>query len=280
MRAAHARGDDAFIAYLTDSGDVAAAIESNVAGALLHMGRTGGGEERSDSEVAWTIGGSPIGYHNAVVRCDASPARAARLVEEWRDELEHRGLPGSWHLSPSMRPAGLADLLLAAGFDDGGDEPAMAADLRAVAEVDVPAVGGLVISPVRDPAALDAYRSVLASGFGEGPPEAEWVAAVFDGAGLHADRPWQHVVGWVGDEPVATVSTFVEGGVAGIYFVCTAPGARGRGIGAAITRAAMDDARAAGCSLAVLGASPMGHAVYRRLGFVDVFGYRLFEWAG
>ena len=43
------------------------AIEENTAAFLLALGRAGGGEERDDSEITWTIGGSPLSYHNAVV---------------------------------------------------------------------------------------------------------------------------------------------------------------------------------------------------------------------
>jgi hypothetical protein len=42
-------------------------VEANVRAFLLEMGRVGGGVERADAEVVWTVGGSPIGYHNAVV---------------------------------------------------------------------------------------------------------------------------------------------------------------------------------------------------------------------
>lgn len=64
---------------------------------------------------------------------------------------------------------------------------------------------------------------------------------------------------------------------AGVYFVCTAPDARSRGIGTAITAAAVHEGRSLGCSTAVLGSSPMGYGVYRRLRFEEVFRYRLFE---
>ena len=72
-------------------------IETNFVEFLLSMGRAGGAVERLDDEIAWTIGGSPIGYHNAVVRCTASEGRSGFLVEEWRDALRQRSLPGSWH---------------------------------------------------------------------------------------------------------------------------------------------------------------------------------------
>ena len=252
-------------------------VEANVRAFLLDMGRAGGGDLRDDDEVTWTVGGSPIGYHNAVVACSASPARAGELVGEWAGELDRRRLPGSWHLSPSMRPDDLADRLLARGFEDGGDEPAMVADLS-VPSPPVPAVDGLEVEPVRSAADLEDYRRVLAEGFGEGPPEAAWAAEVFDRLGLGDGGRWRHLVGRREGTPVATVTLLVHPHeVAGVYFVCTTPPARRRGIGAAVTARALAEARDLGCGAAVLGSSPLGHGVYRRLGFEEVFRYRLLE---
>ena len=197
------------------------------------MGRAGGAVERLDDEIAWTIGGSPLGYHNAVVRCTASEGRSGFLVEEWRDALRQRSLPGSWHWTPGMHPHDLPRLLLDAGFEDGGDEPAMAAQLAALA--DVPMATELQVTPVEDSSALDEYRQVLAAGFGEGPKEADWVASVFAIIGLEPHSRWRHFVGTVADDPVATASTLLTDSTAGIYFVCTRPDARRRGFGAAIT---------------------------------------------
>jgi ribosomal protein S18 acetylase RimI-like enzyme len=254
--------------------DVAALIESNVSEFLLSMGRTGGGDERADEEITWTIGGSPIGYHNAVVRSDSSDARAAELVEQWRAELLTRSLPGSWHLTPSMRPSTLPGLLTAAGFEDGGDEPAMAASLSDL--VGPPPIGELEIALVDSTDDLEDYRRVLASGFGEGPKEADWVASIFART-LGAEGPWRHFVGRVRRVPVATASLLLNGAGAGIYFVCTTPELRRQGHGAAMTYRTMVEAAASGATFAVLGSSPMGHKVYERLGFRTVFAYRLFE---
>ena len=262
---------------LDDDEDVAALIESNVSEFLLSMGRTGGGTARADDEITWTIGGSPIGYHNAVVRADASAARGAELVEQWRAELLDRTLPGCWHLTPSMRPSALPALLTAAGFEDGGDEPAMAASLSDL--VATPPSDDLEVAVVAGAEELEDYRRVLASGFGEGPKEADWVASVFAGMGLGAggDGAWRHFVGRVRSEPVATASLLLNGATGGIYFVCTAPESRRQGHGAAITHRLMVEAAAAGARYAVLGSSPMGQRVYERLGFRTVFRYRLFE---
>jgi ribosomal protein S18 acetylase RimI-like enzyme len=255
--------------------DVAALIESNVSEFLLSMGTAGGGVERADEEITWTVGGSPIDYHNAVVRCHASEARAAGLVEEWRAELRTRSLPGSWHLTPTMQPSTLASLLAAAGFDDGGEEPAMAASLSDL--VAAPASGDLKVTRVDSANQLDDYRGVLASGFGEGPKEADWVASIYATTGLAANGPWRHFVGRVRSEPVATASLLLTDATGGIYFVCTKPELRRRGYGAALTHRTMVEAAASGAKYAVLGSSPMGQRVYERLGFRTVFSYRLFE---
>ncbi|MDP9237444.1 MAG: GNAT family N-acetyltransferase [Chloroflexota bacterium] len=250
----------------------------NIAAFLMEMGRAGGGEERRDREIVWTVGGSPLGYHNAVVHCDASPERADALIDEWAAELRDRGLPGSWHISPFMQPDDLAGRLASRGFVDGGEEPAMVADLGH-APVELPPLQDLAIQRVRDDADIDAYRRVLASGFGEGPREADWVTDIWRRIGLGDDVAWRHYVGYLTEASVCTVSLLVTGDVTGIYFVSTSPDVRRRGIGAAVTRHAMVEARALGCTTAVLGASAMGYSVYRRLGFEEVFRYRMLEWS-
>ena len=42
--------------------DLARAVEDNNAQFLLALGRAGGGAERNDEHLAWTIGGSPLAY--------------------------------------------------------------------------------------------------------------------------------------------------------------------------------------------------------------------------
>jgi ribosomal protein S18 acetylase RimI-like enzyme len=163
--------------------DVAKAVEANEAEFLLALGRAGGGEERDDEHVQWTIGGE-----------------------------------------------------------------------------------------------LDEYGSVLAGGFGEGPPEAAWVCEMYRRIGLDDDT-WRHFVGRIDGSAVACATTFFASGVVGLYFVCTSPDARRRGVGAAISRTALVDARDDGMRVGVLGSSPMGQRVYERLGFRTVCDLHVYEWS-
>jgi len=253
---------------------LAAAIEENGAEFLLAMGRAGGGEERNDA-IRWIIGGSPIGYHNAVVaaRLDADNANAEIAASIAR--LHAHGVPGSWHVGPGMTPADLDQRLVDHGFDYAGDDIGMAADLGAVQQPGVPA--GLTIGRVATPEDLAIWVATLAKGFGEGPGEAEWVGEIYARLGL-ANPAWRHYLARLDGKPVATATLFLGAGVAGVYFVFTLPQARSRGVGAAITVAPLLEARALGYRIGVLGASSMGEPVYRRIGFREYCRIGLFEW--
>lgn len=154
----------------------------------------------------------------------------------------------------------------------------MAADLLNLNEqISFPA--GLVIERVSNEYDLQVWTQTLAAGFGEGGIEANWVGAMYQQIGFDEQGAWHHYLGRLNGEPVATTSMFIAQGVAGIYFVFTHPQARRKGIGAAITLAALQDARAKGYRVGILGASSMGYAVYQRLGFQEYCRFHLYEWA-
>lgn len=98
------------------------AIEENAVEFLLALGRAGGAEERNEPQIQWVIGGSPIDYHNAVVRADLAPGVADEVIVASRERMRARGVPGTWHVGPAMRPAGLGMRLVAHGFANAGDD--------------------------------------------------------------------------------------------------------------------------------------------------------------
>lgn len=253
------------------------AIEENGAEFLMALGRAAGAEVRDDGRVRWAIGNSPVDYHNCVVGADLGPEEADQEIEASLQRMRAHDVPGSWHVGPSMRPPDLGARLVARGFVYGGDDIGMAVDLSALPE-DVPVPEGFLAGRVRDEEGLAAWVEALASGFGEGPVEAEWVGEVYRRLGAGDEVPYRHYLGRMGGEPVATATLFSGAGVAGIYFVCTVERARRRGIGAAVTLAALREARDLGYEVGVLGSSEMGYPVYRRLGFEEYCRIGLYEW--
>jgi len=250
------------------------AIEENAAELLMAMGAAGGGVQRDDGTVRWTIGGSPIDYHNAVVAADLPAAEVDRTIAASLELMQQYGVPGSWHVGPSMRPTDLGDRLVSAGFTHGGSEPGMAvkvADLRPPT-----VVPGLHVSRVDSEDDLALWETTLGRGFGEGVKEARWVAETYRRLGF--GDPWRHYLGRLDGEPVATTTIYLGAGVAGVYFVMTVPEVRRRGIGAAITYAALREAEAV-AEYGVLGSSPAGRSVYAGLGFREYCTIDLYEWS-
>jgi len=75
---------------------------------------------------------------------------------------------------------------------------------------------------------------------------------------------------------LACAQVAVEGDMAGLYDVFTAPAARGRGLSGALCSHVLAKAREHGAALAYLQVDAHNHAaraIYRRLGFADAYSY-------
>lgn len=259
--------------------DVMKRAEENLGEFLVDMGRAGGGEQRLDSVLTWTIGGSPIDYHNAVVRAHLTHKTADQAIDEVIAILHRYGVPGSWHFTPSMEPADLPRRLLAKGFKKGAGEVAMALDLCDWSEP-TPQLPGLSVKEVRTPQDLDLWRTTLGAGFGEGPQEADWVAGVYARLGFGGSGPWHHYLAlWDGDA-VATMTTLERHETVGCYFVFTLEEYRKRGIATDMLSSVLGRSRDRGNDLAILAASAMGTPVYERIGFRACGRLEIFEYAG
>ena len=117
-----------------NNNQLAHAVEANGAEFLLALGRAGGGQQRRDAQVTWSIGGSPIDYHNAVVAANLAPEQIDQVIDQSRALLEQYRVPGTWHVGPAMRPANLGERLLARGFRYGGYGIGMALPLAQLSE--------------------------------------------------------------------------------------------------------------------------------------------------
>jgi GNAT superfamily N-acetyltransferase len=78
-------------------------------------------------------------------------------------------------------------------------------------------------------------------------------------------------------EVVATTGTYDHDRDAGVYWVATAPEARGHGLATALMVRALGDARDRGCLTASLQATAMGASIYARLGFRDLGALQMWE---
>lgn len=254
---------------------VAPAVERDFVSAWWLLADAADVERHDDGSLRWYHSGLPDMHLNAVLATHLEPDAAHEVIGEMLTRLRVLNAPFVWWVMPSASPSDLARRLQAHGLVDDGRWPAYAVATDALA--DPPPVGGLEIRRVRSGEDLDTYLGIYAPILSPSPASTELFVRATKRIGLGEDAPEEHFIGLLHGEPVATVSLVTAGGAAGIYNVTTVEAARGRGIGAAMTAAAVRHGADRGFLLATLQASTMGRSVYERLGFefvCDLLPYR------
>jgi len=179
-------------------------------------------------------------------------------------------LPFGFTVRSDLETPECAAALERAGYVRTASIPAMVLDpIRA----ENPSIPGFAVREVRTQADLEQFQSTSFIGFGFPPTIGRlFLTEQFlrtPGAVLY--------LGTVDGEPACTSSVVRTSGIAGVYWVATLPEFRGRGLGEAITWAAVAGGAADGCRVASLQASDMGRPVYERMGFTTPFHYVKFD---
>jgi len=215
--------------------------------------------------VAWVDSGLASDTFSCVVGDpprDAIEATVTHLVARY----EARALPMAWWCLGGSEPSALERRLARAGLLHVDVHVAMTRAVDGLPPADLPS--GLEVLPVEDVGGLSVFGRVIAGA--DAPPDAPDQRFYELAAEAGAASELHHRVGRLDGVLVATASIHVAGTIAGIYDVTTRSSYRGRGIGAAMTRAAMHTARTLEIREIALQASAEGLGIYRRLGFADV----------
>ncbi len=236
------------------------------------MGSSALGEFRDRRDVSLLCCGAPIAEFNwAHLKQPLGDATAA--LDHAQRYFEARELPYRVELRHHRSPEyeGARKTVLEVGFELVDALPGMA--LAPLPEAPPLAPSGLRIEAVTEESSLDAFARAAFRSFGY-PEDA---ASMMLTPQLWARPEVEAFVGTADGEPVASAMLIVSGRVAGIYWVGTVPSARRRGFGEALTWAAIQAGRRAGCLVASLQASTMGRPVYERMGFVHVINYERYQ---
>ncbi len=223
--------------------------------------------------------GLPHPFANLLMPADMSPEEFESLLQETEQWSRKQQAPVAMILFPEIIPDTFSRLAMGRDWLLLDKMPGMwlaIEDATALPEL----AAGVRITVTHDESTLAASVLALAEGYPVPPEVADLWMRGFQLAGAAHGGRLANFVATVGDEPAACASLNLRNGVAGIYCVATREAYRRRGLGAAVTLAAVEHARKLGASHALLHATEMGHPVYRRIGFatrnqIPVLGFGL-----
>jgi GNAT superfamily N-acetyltransferase len=224
-----------------------------------------GGEMREAGGVFAFVTGLPLALFNGCVVVERAAPDDLEDALEW---VGGRGVPYRVWIDPERTPS-LGDVLRASGLEQD-DTP----------------YPGMVLHPVREPPALSAGVDVSPVGAAELD---EYLGVCVEGGlapdlalrlfppSLVADPDVRLFVGRLDGRPVGTSLAIRSERASGIYAVGTLPTARRRGVGSALTWAAVAAGRDWDRDTIVLQSTAMAFSLYFAMGFRTVVPYAGFS---
>lgn len=249
--------------------NLVSALENNLFAIFTNYAQADNTEFYFGSNMIRFVTGVAFPLFNGVIRSQLQPEEIDLTISETLEYFSAKQLPMLWWTGPATQPPNLSKYLEAQGLSNIGVLPGMAIDLSALPQ-EKPLSADFVITPVSDQQSLKYWTQVAAIGFEV--PDTQW-DTFFNlelSLGWESDK-YIRFIGYENGLPVATSALYLDGQVAGIYFVATVPEARKKGFATAIVLAALHKARILGYHVGTLQASQMGVSIYQRMGFEEYF---------
>ncbi len=245
---------------------LARAVEESRSEMIRNYGRAPVAELYDGPELLRVYTGVPEPFFNGVLRSRLAPECLDAAIDDAIAYFGKRRATWSWLVGPEPQPPDLEQHLQARGLMGGHEGIGMGCDLRAIEE-GRPAPAGLEIVRAADAEMLGTFVTTYVAGFGMREAVRAPMTTLERSVGCRPGVPYRRFLGLLAGVPVATTALFLGERVAGVYHVSTLPPARRQGIGTAMTRRALVEAREAGYRVAVLHASAAGSRIYASLGF-------------
>jgi ribosomal protein S18 acetylase RimI-like enzyme len=240
-----------------------------------------GTDVSTDPSVYWMIGGDGLGLWSSVYRTRFEPADVDRQITAVLARFLARGVPRMfWTVAPGDQPSDLGmRLVVHHGLEYVRQEGMMAVNLDALPAIDQ-ARGGLQINVVATEAALREWVHLAGFAF---PSQLQDEARIvnlnwYRHVVLKKQGPLQLFVGRVDGQPVGACALFTGAGLASIHDVNTHPEWRRRGIGTAMTSAALASGRSQGMQIGGLTSEQPDPSLYVGLGFQQFGALHRYRW--
>ncbi|MEX0325388.1 MAG: GNAT family N-acetyltransferase [Puniceicoccaceae bacterium] len=212
--------------------------------------------------------GLPHPLGNIVIVRNGDEGHFKEVITEVESRSAEQSFPAAAILFPDVNPDSFATILEERGWVLMDKMPGMWMEIPEGFSVGSLAEG-VDVRHASDEDALAIAVALLAEGYPIPFEVSEFFMRGIHLEGEQSNGSMANFIATVDGEPAACSSVCIEDGVAGIYCVATLEKARGRGLGTAITRAAVEYGRKHGANHALLHATEMGEPIYQKIGFVE-----------
>jgi GNAT superfamily N-acetyltransferase len=175
-------------------------------------------------------------------------------------------MPFSWHVWPDDTPDGVERFLAEQGMRRAAAFTGMALVGEAWQRVRQARSAKVAIRVVEDEDAFTEWCRTVVDSYGL-PPRAMPTTIETHRPVWDQDTRYRYFLAVDGMDGVAASLLFTGAGVAGLHAVAVRPGHRGKGLGRAVSMAALEAGREMRMPLAVLHATSMATGLYGALGF-------------
>jgi ribosomal protein S18 acetylase RimI-like enzyme len=234
--------------------------------------------ERVGGVQCWRSSSMVPVFNGAAILSEAQINR--NTFSDLEDYFVPHGRPYSFITLEALAPNAHA-LMPALGYREYDSIPAMRLDDLQDAEygvwnaesvVDIPQPARLRVEPIKDEDELITFRTILSLTFHIFPDDVELIMAE---PALRAPNI-RHYLGWLGSDPVGTISLVLGESLAGIWNVGTLSNYRRHRIATGMMRHALSEARALGYSSSALLSSNEGMSLYARLGYTTISAVKVY----
>jgi GNAT superfamily N-acetyltransferase len=215
---------------------------------------------------------------NAVIRLKTAP-NADRQIEAIQQTFAHRSVPFIWWVTQQDSEDGLERRLRSHGFDHDGDESIGMATALSSQPEPAPGRESASVERISEERDIRTWFATLLESFDATVDERtmDLATTVFSDLTNNTLSGWHLYLAHISERPVGTCALHL-GTAAGLYSVGTVPLARRLGVGTALTKRALAEARSAGHSIATLTASGLGARLYEAMGFKEYCQFREYVW--
>lgn len=229
---------------------------------------------REDS-CTYTMSRVPFPMFNAFMK-PRFPSASARSYADLSLMLARRNsVPIMWIMGAKPSPPDFGDRLLIDGFLRTDTPIGMAARLELA---DLVHITPLLVKEVTGIPRFDEWCDIVCASHDIAETFHQHWKNAYLAAGFGREAGWRHFVGYIGGEPVAASSSFVDAGVVSISNVSVAPDYRGWGFGHDVSAFPLAMARNAGYSIAAIWSNDRGRPVYEKIGFMPVCRGAMYLW--